>query len=59
MEFHVHTDTSNLAVGAMLAQNPTEKCDQPIPYASKLLNNEEKNYTTIKSKNTRHGLCFA
>jgi hypothetical protein len=48
MEFHIHTNVSNLAVGAMLAQNPTEKCDQLITYASRLLNNVEKNYTTIK-----------
>jgi hypothetical protein len=48
MEFHIHTNVSNLATGAMLAQNPTKKCDQPITYASKLLNNVEKNYTTIE-----------
>lgn len=44
-EFHVHTDASNIAVGAMLAQNPTGKCDQPIMYASRLLNTAERNYT--------------
>jgi hypothetical protein len=27
MEFHVHTNASNLAVRAMMAQNPTKKCD--------------------------------
>jgi hypothetical protein len=32
----------------MLAQNPNEKCDQPIAYASRLLNNAEKTYTTTK-----------
>jgi hypothetical protein len=48
MEFHNHTNVSNLAVGAMLAQNPIEKCDQPIAYASRLLNNVDKNYTTIE-----------
>jgi hypothetical protein len=30
MEFHVHTNVSNVAVRVMLAQNPTRKCDQPI-----------------------------
>ncbi len=50
MEFHVHTNTSNLAVRAMLAQNPTGKCDQPIAYACIFLNNVEKNYTTTKRK---------
>jgi hypothetical protein len=29
----------------MLAQNPTRKCDQPIAYASRFLNNVKKNYT--------------
>jgi hypothetical protein len=48
MEFHVHTDASNLVIEVMLAQNPTRKCDQSIAYASILLNNLEKNYTTIK-----------
>jgi hypothetical protein len=48
MEFHVHTNASNLLVGVMLAQNPTGKCDQPIAYAFRLLNNVEKNYTTTK-----------
>jgi hypothetical protein len=27
MEFHVHTNASNLVVMAMLAQNPIGKCD--------------------------------
>ncbi len=46
MEFHVHTNVLNLAVVAMLVQNPTGKCDYLIAYASILLNNVEKNYTT-------------
>jgi hypothetical protein len=33
-EFHFHTDAFDIAVGAMLAQNPTGKIDQPIVYAS-------------------------
>ncbi len=41
MEFYVHTDASLLAIGAMLAQNPISKYDQPIVYASKLLNKAE------------------
>ncbi len=45
MEFHVHTNASNLVVGTMLVQNPTKKCDQPIAYASKFLNNAK---TTTK-----------
>jgi len=43
-----HTYASNLAIKAMLAQNPIEKRDQPIAYASKLVNNVKENYTTIE-----------
>jgi hypothetical protein len=46
MEFHVHTNASLLAMGAMLAQNPTRKYDQPIIYASRLLNKAKHDYTT-------------
>jgi hypothetical protein len=48
LEFHVHVDASNLAVGAMLAQNPMNKCNQPIAYASQLFNNVKKNYTVTE-----------
>ena len=48
LEFHIHTDASDIAVGAMLAQNPTGKIDQPIVYASRLLSRAEKNYTTTE-----------
>jgi hypothetical protein len=34
IEFHVHSNASNLAMGVILAQNPTRKCDQLIAYAS-------------------------
>jgi len=34
----------------MWTQNPIKKCDQPITYASKLLNNVEKNYTTTEKE---------
>jgi hypothetical protein len=27
LEFHVHMGASNLAIWAMLTQNPTRKCD--------------------------------
>jgi hypothetical protein len=38
LEFHVHTYASLVTVGVMLAQNPIGKYDQPIVYASRLLN---------------------
>jgi hypothetical protein len=48
--FHVHTNASMLVVGAMLAQNPTGKYDQPIVYASRLLNKVEHNHITTKKE---------
>jgi hypothetical protein len=48
LEFHVHTNASLSIIGAILAQNPTGKYDQPIEYAFKLLNKAKKNYITIK-----------
>jgi hypothetical protein len=43
----VHIDAPLFAVGAMLAHNPTSKYDQPIVYASRLLNKAKHNYITI------------
>jgi len=50
LEFHVHTNASLLAVGAMLAHNPTGKYDQPIVYASKLFNKAKHSHITIERK---------
>jgi hypothetical protein len=47
MEFHVHIDASNLAIKAMFSKSYW-KCDQLITFASKLLNNAKKNYTTTE-----------
>jgi hypothetical protein len=33
-EFHVHTDASNYAIGAMLTKNLDDTIDKPIYYAS-------------------------
>ncbi len=41
VEFHVHTYASLLITGALLAQNIVGKSDQPIIYASRLLNSVE------------------
>ncbi len=48
MEFHVHTNASLLALGAMLAHNQIGKVYQLV--ASKLLNKVKWNYTTTKWK---------
>jgi hypothetical protein len=48
LEFHVHIDASQLAIGAIVAQNLTSKIDQPIMYSSRLLNFVERNYITTK-----------
>ncbi len=45
MEFHVHTNVTLLDVGFMLFQNVIGKNDQPIVYASRLLNRAEQNYS--------------
>ncbi len=50
LEFHVHIDASNFALGAMLSENPNKTIDKPIYYASRLMNNVEKNYTTTKKE---------
>ncbi len=44
----MHTNASLLAIGAMLAQNPTGKYDHPIVYASRLLNKVDHKYITIE-----------
>ncbi|KAL3698611.1 hypothetical protein R1sor_012687 [Riccia sorocarpa] len=48
MIFHVHTDASDVAVGAVLAQPQDPKIDLPIYFASRTLNNSEKDYTTTE-----------
>jgi len=47
-EFHVHCDASNEAIGSVLVQNINGKTDSPIFYASRLLNQAERNYSTIE-----------
>jgi len=42
LEFHVHTNASLSAVGVMLTHNPTCKYDQPIVYAFRLLNKQNR-----------------
>jgi hypothetical protein len=45
--FVLTTDASNEAIGAVLSQGLIGK-DLPIAYASRTLNNPEKNYPTIE-----------
>lgn len=47
-EFHLHTDASQTAVEAVLAQPGAEGIDLPVYYASRLLNAAERNYTTTE-----------
>lgn len=47
--FVVTTDASGTAIGAILSQGPIGK-DRPISYASRVLNDAEKNYSTIEKE---------
>jgi hypothetical protein len=47
--FVLTTDASNEAIGAVLSQGPIGK-DLPIAYASRTLNNPEKNYPTVEKE---------
>jgi hypothetical protein len=40
----------NFALGVMLGQNPNNTIDKLIYYASRLMNNAKKNYTTTKKE---------
>jgi hypothetical protein len=50
LEFHVHINALNFALGAMLNQNPDKTIDKPIYYVSRMMNNVEKNYTTSEKE---------
>lgn len=47
--FHLTTDASNYAIGAVLSQGPIGQ-DRPIAYASRTLNSHEINYSTIEKE---------
>ncbi len=49
---------SLLVVGVMLSQNVIGKSDQPLVYASKLLNRAEHNYST-RERGFSNGFFFA
>ncbi|KAL2607424.1 hypothetical protein R1flu_025997 [Riccia fluitans] len=46
--FHVHTDASSFAIGAVLAQPVNGNRDHPIAYISRKLIPAERNYTTTE-----------
>jgi hypothetical protein len=48
VEFHI--DVSLLLACVMLTYNLTRKHDQPIIYASRLLNSANRNYSTIEGE---------
>lgn len=48
-DFLLTTDASNFAVGAVLAQGE-EKAPRPIEYASRMLTNAERNYSTTEKE---------
>ncbi len=50
VEFHVHTNASLLAMGAMLSQNIIRKSDRPIVYVFRFLNITKHNYSTTQKK---------
>lgn len=47
--FHLTTDASNYAIGAVLSQGPVGQ-DRPVAYASRTLNSHEINYSTIEKE---------
>lgn len=48
VEFHVRIDASLFVISVMLAQKIIRKHDEPIVFASQLLNNVDQNYSTIE-----------
>ncbi|MCO5571845.1 hypothetical protein L7F22_025593 [Adiantum nelumboides] len=53
--FHVHIDASNFAIGCVLTQSGEHKLNYPISFASRQLNDAEKNYTTTEQKSLANG----
>lgn len=47
--FNLTTDASNVALGAVLSQGPPGR-DLPVAYASRTLNDSERNYSTIEKE---------
>ena len=56
-KFHVHIDTSGLAIGRILTQPGDNGMDYPIIYSSRKLNKAERNYSTTEREAL--GMVFA
>jgi hypothetical protein len=50
VKFHVHMDASNFALSVILGKNLDNIIDKPIYYASRLMNNAKRNYSTTKKE---------
>lgn len=50
VKFHVHIDTSCIALGAVLTQPGVEGIDHPIAFASRRLSKAKNNYSTSECK---------
>ena len=57
IKFHVHIDTSGLAIGMILTQLGDDGMDYPIVYSRKKLNKAERNYSTMEREEL--GMVFA
>jgi hypothetical protein len=47
-EFHIHVDSSSIALGAILTRLGEGGIDHPIAFASRKLSESEHNYNTTK-----------
>ena len=54
---HVHVDASKFAIGCVLAQPREHKMDFLVSYASRQLNDDEKNFTTTEREGL--GMIYA
>ena len=54
-EFHVHLDTSCIALGAVLTQDGRGELEHPIAFASRRSSKAEKNYSTTEHE-VSHGI---
>ena len=57
IKFHVHIDSSGLAIGSILTQPSEDGIDYPIIYSSRKLNKVEHNYSTKEREAL--GMVFA